>query len=828
MQFGDFMSSPPPTPSSPRAPLSASERFRLVADSYAKVADLPAGEREGALKELERQDAEAAREVRELLAQDRGTDSFMKTPVLGARVDVWAAQAKGLEEDLSGEVAGHYRLVRRIASGGMGTVYEAERADGQFQQRVAVKLVKRGLDSDEVLKRFAHERQTLAALNHASIAKLLDGGATDSGRPYLVMELVDGQPIDEFAREQGLNTEAKIRLFLKVCEAVHYAHQNLVVHRDIKPQNVLVGESGLPKLVDFGVAKVLGDAAQAGITIEAGSRFTPEYASPEQVMGLPVTTSTDVYSLGVLLYELLAGRPPYVFSTRSAAELRTLVCEQDPPPPSAARPRTAPGADAPADPAAREQPSLRGDLDRIVLMAMRKEPHRRYASAEQLAADLQRYLDGRPVLARPNTIGYVARKFVRRNAAPVAAAALLLVLLVAGSAGIAVKSREAARQRDIAIQHREQSEAVTKFLREMLAQADPGVSGPNLSVREFLDVSAARAMEELTDKSEVLGAVLSTIARTYMNLGLLEQAEPLLERAMEIRRADMADHPDELVEAHSDMGTLRFLQRRFAEAEHELRAGLKLSREVFGPRHATTGQVLNNLGAVLRNQGKAEEAESALVEALAIRQEALGADHADVAETMNNLSLVVSQRGDMERTEELLRGALEIRRKRLDPEHPMVIQALDNLAVVLLRQGKTQEAEPLQDEALELARRRYPPDHPTLAIHLHNTANGHVMRQKPAEAEPLLREAIEIAAAHFGEDHGRTALYTGSLGRALMERKRFAEAEALLLQTWSRLQERQASGEWEYIRGHLESLYRQTGDEVKAGEFRDLAGARGG
>jgi tetratricopeptide (TPR) repeat protein len=393
---------------------------------------------------------------------------------------------------------------------------------------------------------------------------------------------------------------------------------------------------------------------------------------------------------------------------------------------------------------------------------------------------------------------------------------------VAGFAGVAWQSAATARQRDIAVLAKEESEAINKFLDSMLGQADPGQAGPDVRVRDFLDAWAERAREELKDKQAIRASVLGTIARTYLNLGLFEKSEELMRDVVPYREQAAEASPREYVRSMVDLATLRFGQERFPEAEEALRRALAFSRERLGARDESTAMVLNSLGPVLRNQKKVDEAETVLKEALEIRRETLGPNHADVAETINNLSFVTYSRGDMAASEELLREALAIREKELPPEHPMCIQALDNLAVVLMRQKKFAEAEPLQAEALARARRRYTPDHPHLALHLNNRATGLNLVKRYDEAIAAYREAVEIRKKHNGELHMETIATAAGLGLTLADAGRFEEGEAVLMEYWDRLQDRKGSREWEHVRVHLEGVYQRWGKSEKREEFRRL------
>jgi serine/threonine protein kinase len=508
-------------------------------------------------------------EVESLLAAHEHDDAFIDPPRFGALSGLLRDDLP--EDALVDRRIGAYQLQRLIASGGMGSVYLAARADGQFQAQVAIKLIKREVVSREAIRRFLHERQTLANLKHPNIARLYDGGVSEEGLPYQAMEYVDGQPIDEYCDQHRLSTTARLRLFQAVCAAVHYAHQHLIVHRDLKPSNILVTADGVPKLLDFGIAKVL-DAqrgnVQTALTVTVQRAMTPEYASPEQIRGEPITTATDVYSLGVILYELLTGHRPYRVKSLLLYELERAICEEAPDKPSAAIHRTiaAPTEDASdtltitsaAVSQTRDgQPAklhrrLVGDVDAIVLMALHKDPRRRYASTEQLSEDIRRHLDGLPVLARKDTAGYRAATFVRRHKRGVVAAGAIAVSLLAGIVGTSWAARVAIRARQRAEAEAEnarvetrKAQRVTGFLQKVLTSADPSNLGRNVSVLEVLDAAARNVAAEFGQDREVEAAIHSAIGMTYLSLGRFDDAESHARAALEIQSViHGGDHAD--------------------------------------------------------------------------------------------------------------------------------------------------------------------------------------------------------------------------------------------------------------------------------------------
>lgn len=548
------------------------EQWRALKAIFTAAVELPPDRRAAFVKEACEGDETLLRLVHRMLAAHETAGDFLEPATLNLRQIFDAATAA---DERVGTSIGPYRLQRLIGRGGMGLVYLAVREDEAFRKRCALKIVKRGMDTDEIIRRFQNERQTLAALDHPYIARLYDGGTTEDGLPYFVMEYVEGLPIDEYCDVHRLPIEARLRLFCKVCEAVHYAHQNLIVHRDIKPGNILVTENGEPRLLDFGIAKLLRPeltAQSIRFTRSHMHLMTPEYASPEQIRGLPITTASDVYSLGVVLYELLTGHRPYELATRSPSEIERVVCETEPQPPSVVvtRPAVIYRPDggfrqiSPETlsylrelPPARLRRRLSGDLDAILLTSLRKEPRRRYASAEQFAADIDRHLRGVPILARRDESWYRFGKFVRRHWRGVTA--MLAILLFLGS-GLVLLSRQAkviARERDRARLQARKAKAVREFMQAMIAAADPLRSGAALTVADVLKHSGEQAQQELAGQPEIQAAVFMTLGQTHTSLGQYEQADWYLSRSLKLLRNLSAASAEDLPEVLQSLGVLR-------------------------------------------------------------------------------------------------------------------------------------------------------------------------------------------------------------------------------------------------------------------------------
>lgn len=669
-----------------------------------------------------------------------------------------------------GRRVGPYRLLRELGRGGMGIVYLAERVEGGFEQRAAIKLLKRGMDSDAILQRFLRERQILAGLEHPSVARLLDGGVTDDGQPYFAMEYVDGKPLTEYCEAHRLGVEDRLRLFEEACRAVQHAHGKLVVHRDLKPSNMLVTAEGRLKLLDFGIAKLLAadDDGPATALTQAGTRLlTPDYAAPEQVRGEPVTTATDVYALGVVLYELLTGCLPYGGRRRSLEEVARAVCETEPSPPSAAA----------AEP--RLARRLKGDLDTVILKALSKEPSRRYASAEALAEDVRRHLAGYPVLARRDTITYVVTKFVRRHKIGVAAAAVAVLSLLLGLVGTAWQARVAARERDRARAEAERAEKVKEFLVGLFKASDPAESkGETITARDLLDRGAERIEKELAGHPSLQADLFETVADISQELGRFDRARRLAERSLDLaRQAYGPEHP-QVARALDTLGWIRHRLGDYAAAEDLRRQGLAIRRKLM-PDSPELADSLEGVGLVLRARAKLDEAEAMHREALAIRVRRLGPEHPDTAQAYANLADVFNMRGDYAAAAEQHRNVLRIRRKVLGDLHPMVASSLVALGGALLQETDRPGAEAAQREALALRRRAYGEEHPLVSESLNHLATAVHGNGDPRGAEPLYRQALAMDRKLKSEEHRDVAIVQTNLAYALAQQGRFEEAMPL-------------------------------------------------
>jgi serine/threonine-protein kinase len=785
-------------------------------------------------------DDELRREVESLAATETEIGDFIEIPVFRIRLEE-------VEPLTVGQRLGAYRIVREIGRGGMGAVYLAERADREFEQQVAIKLVRRGMDTDEIVRRFRSERQILAHLDHPNIAKLFDGGTTEDGRPYFVMEHVGGRPIDEFCDDRKLPVRERLELFRQVCAAVHFAHQNLIVHRDLKPGNILVTADGVPKLLDFGIAKLLDPSQELYALTRADLRpMTPEYASPEQVRGETVTTASDVYSLGALLYLLLTGHRPYRPALRDPQSLAKAICETDPLPPSNAVSRveevTRPdGTVTELTPESishvREgdmrllRRRLAGDLDNIVLKAMQKDPQRRYTSVDELANDLGRHLQGLPVVARKDTIGYRARKFVGRHKVGVALGATGLLLILGFTLTVTVLWQRAVRER-----HRAQ--AVSSFLEDLFSIPNPSQSrGEAVTAREMLDRGVQKIDQGLETQPELRASLMETMGRVYRNLGLYAPARKLLEGALRLNRHMLGQ--DDLLVAQNLQNLAGVLHDMGKDSESEplIREAVKIQRERGATRNVDYAKGLTNLGEIVEAQGKFDQAEALFNESLAIKRKLPLVDEEDIATSLNslgklyatrgnlaaaepryrealamrrrladglpdpavatslsNLGSFLEDRGDLAGAEASYREALEMRRKLFHGPNPKVARALNNLGYVLQAEGRAIEAEAYYREALSIADTSLGSDHPDRAAYLRNLAVALATEGKAVEAETKAREALSVFRSKQPPMLWRTADAASVLGGCLVAQGRFQEAEPLLLEGYSVLQKDKGDG----------------------------------
>jgi serine/threonine-protein kinase len=742
------------------------ERWEEVDRLFDAAIDLPESARDSFLTRACGGDRELHDAVRALLAAEARSAGMFEAPDAGVtRAALWELSARiGETSDAPADLAqiGPYRVLRELGRGGMGTVYLADRPGSDFEQQVAIKVLRRGLDTEDVIRRFLVERRILATLDHPNIALLFDGGSTADDRPYLAMQYVEGVPITDYCDRRKLGIPARLRLFEQVADAVRYAHAKLVVHRDLKPANILVTADGQVKLLDFGIAKVLSpDEDAPGESTRTGVRlFTPEYASPEQRRGDPVTTASDVYQLGALLYVLLTGHRPLEGNPRLTD------------PDAGAAPIPSPSSVVRGD--RRLRKALRGDLDAIILKALRAEPARRFESVAELADDVERFLSRQPVNARPDSPAYRARKFVARR--PAIAVVGFSAVLFAGIyvATLTRYAQRVERERDRAEVEAAKAEQVSGFLVQLFRANDPdAAAAEDLTPFELLRRGEERA-DAVADQPEVHAQMLDVIGQMYTELGVYDRAEPLFWRTLELRRALHSEPDSELAGILDRLGDVLQRTGRYDEAEPLLREAIATARAA-GDR-ALESDAYTDLGHSLIGRGDYAGSEEAYRNALAIREEIFGDRHERTAISFHNLALALEELGRFDEAESLYLRSLEVKRNTLDPEHTSISLSLTTLGRLYAKNGELEKAEPLLREALESSRSRLGPDHPSLGLILHELGTLAARRRDFAAAEPLLRQALAIHEASLGPAHQEAAGALNNVAYVLVEQGRLEEA----------------------------------------------------
>jgi non-specific serine/threonine protein kinase/serine/threonine-protein kinase len=804
-----------------------SDRNNRIAELFRRACELDPEDRAAFLDDACKGDVELRAEVDSLLARDQELGELSPTE----------PERPGAHDVVPERIA-HYRIIRELGHGGMGVVYLAEQED-PIRRQVAVKVIRTGFDSESVIARFGVERQALALMSHSNVARVFDAGTTDEGRPYFVMEYVDGVPITEYCDAHRLSTRDRLTLFAQVCGGVQHAHQKGVIHRDLKPSNVLVTvEEGkpLPKIIDFGLAKATERwltertfFTQMGMLVG-----TPEYMSPEQadLESDDIDTRTDVYSLGVLLYELLVGARPFEAADlrRAAlAEMLRRIREDEPSKPSTrllgdASRESAERRDSDPVSLARE---IRGDLDWITMKALEKDRARRYDSPSDLARDVERHLRHEPVLAGPPSAAYRMKKFIGRHRFGVLAATVGVVALIGFAATMAVQARRIASESDRVRQANVELESVVKFQAGMLSGMDTAGIGERLMedlkrrvaetsrdrglsdadaeavVRSFEDavrsVNATDAALRLIDE-EILARAIETLEKqfeeqplidarlrgtigvTYSNLGLHSQAEPRLQHALDTRRRILGtDHPDTLASMHT-LTALYFKQGRYDEAETLILEALEGLERVLGDNHWQTLDSMDTLANVYGEQGRYAEGEAIYREIIDKQRHVLGENHTYTLASMNNLAGTLVRQGRYSEAEEIIGKALNVHRREWGEEHPGTLLSLTMLGGVYAAQGRYGEAEPVFRELVTIYSRVLGGEHPRTLGSMANLADTYAKQGRYEEAEALTSRVLRIQRRVLGEEHPYTLIVMSNLGDIYRRQRRFSQAESLLNQ----------------------------------------------
>ena len=746
------------------------ERWRILSPYLDEALDIAADRRPAWLASLAARDAALAADLKGMLAEHDVVDQagFMDGAVLDSRLTHTPS--------LAGQVLGAYRLVSLIGQGGSGSVWLAERCDGRFEGRAAVKLLNVSLINRTGEERFKREGTFLARLRHPRIAHLIDAGVSTTGQPYLVLEHVDGQSIDDYCTERSLSIEARLRLFLDVSEAVAHAHANLIVHRDIKPANVLVSVNGDVKLLDFGIAKLVepstyGDAdnsaESSAISREVKRAMTPHFAAPEQLAGGPVTTATDVYALGVLLYILLTGHHPAGEAASSPATLFRAIVEHEP----------ARVSDAIETRGHRR--SLRGDLDTIVAKALKKNPSERYETVTALADDIRRYLGHEPISARSHTLRYRTAKFVRRHVVGVAMSAAAVML---GSGLLALHTSRLSAERDRAQHEAGKAVRVSQLLMGLLTSVDPWVrtQSGEPTVRALLDTGARQVQLDMNDQPELQAEMLTLMGRTYQRLGEYEKAQQLLEQALTSGRKAFGPQHTRVADTLDYLGRVLAERGDNAAAARTLEQTLAMRRSLLGAEHADVAITLSELGRVYQDQGLSDRAEPLHREALNIRRKLLGDNDKETAVSQSDLASVLRLNGDLTGAEQLLHLSLETNRKTRGEDHPNTSTNLHDLALIATVRGNPRAAELVLRQVLADQRKALGERHPIVATTLNTLSHVLTYQQRFDEAASALQDALGIARAALDRDNQLIAIYTINLGEVRLGQKDAAAAEALL------------------------------------------------
>jgi len=773
-----------------------------------------------------------------------------------------------------GRMIGKYKIIKELGHGGMGSVYLAERADGEYVQRTAVKLQHSPFVSESQIKAFKSERQILASLEHDHIARILDGGLTDHGQPYYVMEFVDGKPIDEYCDEKRLTVHERLELFQDVCSAVQYAHRKLVVHRDLKPSNILVTNEGSVKLLDFGIAKVLGNGGEltGGTPLpdllpewQGFQPLTPSYASPEQVRGETITTASDIYQLGVVLYELLVGYQPYKLEGDSPEELERTICDSEPICPGkrlaqSGHSRLASTSDLLQICEARDtavsqlRRQLRGDVDAIVMKAMQKEPDCRYDSAEQLATDIRRYLAKKPVLAHPQTKLYRAQKYIRRNPVEITATLLVFLLLAAYIITITWHTQITHAALDEAQREADKSAQVVEFMLGMFRAGDPRVNpGDQITVRELLERGLGEA-NRLDNQPELQANMFNVIGKVYTSLGRYHDAVEILEKAVDIQRGFSGDAGTETARYMNDLAVALTRQGRYQEAyslytesldilisqygekhpevantmalmgswipvtgfEESTRLRYKVLEiriALYGENHLLTADAYMRVGQIERSRANPEKAIHLFGKAMEIRKNELGPVHPDVAESMIFMADVYRLYNmDPVKSEKLYREALAIQDEVLGEVHVSRLHGLSGMATLLSDKGDHAAAEELYLEGLMIRRQIYGEQHPSTAEGIGHLASGYSRMGDHEKAEYYLRKSLGIWETLLGPDHIAVSGAMVSLGNTLVDRQKFDEADSLFTRALEIQTQHYGENSGALVIAALGRLYQQRGD----------------
>lgn len=724
---------------------------------------------------------EVKSEVTRLLHSITDSEGWLEDAESYKRGVIGTASGQSAPASLIGTEVGSYRIREIIARGGMGAVYRGERADGEFNHTVAIKVIKVGMDTPENIRLFNRERNILAGLNHPGIAKLFDGGVLENGAPYLIMEYVEGTPIDQYCDEHKLSVDERIGLFKKVLKAVRYAHQNLVIHRDLKPDNIFITEQEEVKILDFGIAKLLDTEEEAGDTIHVTQTriLTPKYAAPEQIRQHPATTATDLYSLGIILHQLLTGCHPFDLHNKSVYEAGSIILNDEPRLPSNKLKQHTDAKKLAAKRSANTDTlasRLRGDLDAILLKAIEKDPDRRYPTSNALIGELENYQAALPISARTNTLGYRVAKFYKRNRSRIAVGAGILLLIVSFMAFYAWRITEERNQARLEAQKAEQ---ITNFMVGLFDSNRPDqAQGDTLTALDLLQNGMDR-IETMEQQPEVQTSMLRVIGDVYRSVSRHTEAEKLLKDALERQRELYNPTHLEIGKTTENLAQLKYTTGDFEASDSLFRVANSIYEQAYDPPHETIARGISNHAELLEEIGKLDEAEQKHNRALNMFRQLYGDKHIQIAFVLNDLAIVYDKQGKFDRSAEYYQKALDLLYETGNERHPRVASGMHNLALVYQKKGDNEAALELMENALELRKDLFGDNHHLVA----SSMNGMAVIQRELEdyrqAEMFLREALEILRSNFGDNHLHVNYNLSNLGNVLMSQGKYQEADSL-------------------------------------------------